>query len=219
MEDFEAPIDDATESAVDPFGGYEPPQEESYAPQQSYTPPQQPPVQPARDPYDDVPRWVDDVQDIGEYTRNILEEVGNQFRQTLAEEKLRSRVETAEARAMKAHDGTDGLNSYSELVDGYAIPLMRQQPGLRELVLSQADPASAAYLIGFCARYPHLIPQVVARNGNIDASIFQSTNFRPTVRGRNSGGSQGSGRLSKEDYERMTPAEFEEILTAFKNNE
>jgi hypothetical protein len=115
----------------------------------------------------------------------------------LAEERLYSQVE----RAKEAHNAKDSLPPYSDLVEGYAIPRMQQQPALRQLVLGQRNPAEAAYLIGFCACYPNLIPQVLARNGRIDKSIFRSTNFRSTVQGRNSERRQPSGKVNYEDWD------------------
>jgi hypothetical protein len=211
MEDFEAPIDDATESAVDPFGGYEPPQEESYAPPQSYTPPPQPPVP---QDYDDTPEWLyDENLDLQSYTKHVIEEGWNRFRQTLGEEKLQNAV----ARAREAHDGRDGLPAHDELVNGYALPLLAQHPDLHRLVLRQADPAAASYLIGFMAKYPELRPQVLARNGRIDRSIFQPVNFRPTVRGQSSGARrQPGGRFTASDWKNMPVNDFERELHAFK---
>jgi hypothetical protein len=135
---------------------------------------------------DDVPAWVYDVQDLGSYSKRVVEEAVNRWDQRWTERKLNERVESAVAHARERHDGHDGLPEYSELV-GYAMPLIQQQPALRQLVLSQPDPAEAAYVIGFCARYPELAQKaaaMVARNGKIDASIFQSIRSRPTVGSR-----------------------------------
>jgi hypothetical protein len=184
VDTFTEDLDESFTADSNEFQGQ---QEQSPPPTPQWEIPYEPPVQPARDPYDDVPAWV--------------EEAGNRFRETLAEERLYTRVQTAEARAIEVHNGKDGLPSYSELVDHYAIPLMRERPDLRRLVLSQDDPAAASFLVGFCAAYPHLISQVVARNGQIDKSIFRSTNFRPTVRGQGSERRQPSGKVNYENWD------------------
>jgi hypothetical protein len=164
-------------------------QQEQSPPQESWEIPYEPPV---RDP--DVPTWVDNVADLDEYTANLIGEVKNRIGGMLAEEKLRSRVESAVARARDSHNGQDGLPVFDDLIND-VIPLIEQQPGLKQLVLAQDDPASAAYLIGFCARYPHLVGEVFARKGRLDSSIFRSSHFRATVQGRNSGRGQPSGKV------------------------
>jgi hypothetical protein len=213
MEDFEA-IDGGTDSAVDPFAETEaPPPQESPTPQ--WEVPYEPPVQPNynRQDYDDVPAWIDDVEDLESYTKHVLAEAGSRFRRSLAEEKLRARVETAEARAMEVHNGKDGLDDYSTLVQFYAVPILQQRPDLKNLVMRQHDVPAAAYLIGFCAKYPHLAQEVVRRRGKIDSSIFQSINFRPTVQGRNSGRRQPSGKVNYADWDNES---FEAELERFK---
>jgi hypothetical protein len=187
-------------------------QEESPPPTPQWEIPYEPPVQPAGDPYDDTPPWVDVVEDIQSYTRNLLEEAGSRFRRELAEERLYSRVESAAARAKEIHNGKDGLPPFSDLVD-YAIPLLEQQPALRQLVLEQSNPAEALYLIAFSRRYPDLVPQLAARKGKIDASIFRPINFRPTVQGRNSGRLEPSGKVNYADWDNES---FEAELARFK---
>jgi hypothetical protein len=212
MQDFEPPIDNATET--DPFGEYAPPQEESHAPQEPYTPPPQPPVQP--NSYDDYP-WLDSVEDIHDYTRKLTAEIGKETAQMLADRRLYERVESAEERARQVHDGRDGLPGYDEVVDGFAVPIMRQRQDIRQLVLAQSDPSAAAYLIGFCAKYPNLAQEVLRRNGRLDSSIFRSIHFRKTVQGKNSGRRQPSGRLTAAEINAMSPLDFEtQVLDPFK---
>jgi hypothetical protein len=191
--------------------------EQSPPPAPQWEIPYEPPVQPARDPYDDVPEWVfDENLDLKTYTSGILSEAGARFRQTLAEERLRERVEQTEARAREAYNGENGLPDYRSMVDGFAIPAMRERAELRQLVLSQPDPAAAAWVVGFCVAHPHLIPQVLAKNGRIDASIFRSTSFRPTVGQNGSTRRQPSGRFTASDWENMPVVEFEAELDRFK---
>jgi hypothetical protein len=181
------------------------------APQQE-VPHAQSPVQQDRYQQDgnDVPAWIYDVQDLDSYSKRVVEEAVNRWDQRWTERKLNERVESAVAHAREVHNGSDGLPEYSELV-GYAMPLIQQRPALRQLVLSQPDPAEAAYVIGFCARYPDLVPQVMARKGRLDASIFQPINFRPTVKGKGSGRQQPSV-----NYEDWNNDDFLEELERFK---
>jgi hypothetical protein len=216
MEEFESIIDGDVGTIANEESP--PQQEESYTPPPTpkWEAPYEPPVQPNYNGQDDdSPAWLYDPDlDLQTYTKNIVEEAGNRFRQTLDQERLHSRVERAETRAMEVYSGKDGLPSYSELVDGYAVPAMRSRPDLRQLILAQDDPATAAYVVGFCAAYPHLIPQVVARQGKIDKTIFQSTHFRPTVQGRNSGRRQPSEKTNYNDWDNES---FEAELERFKN--
>ena len=133
----------------------------------------------------------------------------------MAEERLQSRVESAVARARDLHNGKDGLPVFDDLIND-VIPRIEQQPGLKQLVLGQSNPAEAAYLIGFCARYPHLVGEVFARKGRLDSSIFRSSHFRPTVKGRNTERRQPNGRLTASDWENMPVNDFERELVRFK---
>jgi hypothetical protein len=219
-EDFEAPIDGGgTDSADDPFAEIEspPPQEESPP---TWEIPYEPPVQPAPDPYADVRPLIDGVQDIGEYTRRVIEEAGNRFEKNWSERQLRDRVETSEVRAKEVFNGEDGLPSYSELVDHYVVPILRQRPDITQLVMACPDPASASYLLGFCAKFPHLTERactLAAKNGKIDAralrSLVQGNNFRPTVQGNGSGRRQPSGKVNYADWDNES---FEAELDRFK---
>jgi hypothetical protein len=166
---------------------------------------------------DDLPEWVHDPDlTIESYTQHVVEEAGARIGQMLAERRTYERVESAEARVRELHDGKDGLPPYSELVDQYAVPFLRQQPvALRQLVLQQSNPAEAAYLIGFCCRYPELIPQVAARKGKLDKTILQSINFRPTV-GQGSERRQPSGKVN---YENWNNDDFLAELERFKNEQ
>jgi hypothetical protein len=169
-----------------------------------YTPP--PVQQDYQQDSDDLPEWVHDENlDLQSYTRNIIEEAGKQFR-------LQRRLESSVARAKEVYNGRD-LPAYDELVNSYALPLLAQHPDLHRLVLRQADPAAASYLIGFCAAYPHLVPQVIARKGNLDKTIFRPINFRPTIQARNSGSRQPSGKVN---YENWDNAAFIDELERFK---
>jgi hypothetical protein len=133
----------------------------------------------------------------------------------LAKEKLQARLETSEQHAREVHTGEDGLPAYDALVTAYARPLLAQHPDLDRLVLRQPDPAAAEYLIGFCVAYPHLVPQVIARKGKIDKTIFRPINFRPTIQGKNSGHRQPSGKVNYEDWDNES---FEAELDRFKNS-
>ena len=91
-----------------------------------------------------------------------------------------------EKAAVRQYSEKNGLDPYMALVDNYAIPVI-QKNGWLDLVRQQDDPAATAYFIGFCEKYRHLAPEVIRRiqrKGKIDASIFRSMNFQPTVQAR-----------------------------------
>jgi hypothetical protein len=194
MGDFEAPIESAVETEATPQWEipYEPPVEQNYNRQ------------------DDMAGF-DGFETLEQYKDYILQRANENFEQKYQERRFTERIEASETRARENHDGSDGLPAYDELVNGYAAPAMRQQPQLHRLVLSQADPAAAAYLIGFCAAYPHLVPRVLEKNGRIDKSIFQLTNFRPTVKG-----TSGRQQASKINYENWDNESFIDELDRFK---
>lgn len=96
-----------------------------------------------------TPRSLDEVQDLGSYTRYILDEASKQFKKEMSEQQLDSRVEFTESRARDVHNGDDGLPGYDELVDEYVVPMIQKNPKIFEVIKQLPDPAEASYTLGF----------------------------------------------------------------------
>lgn len=165
------------------------------------------------------PRSLDDVQDLGSYTRYILEEASKQFERKMSDQQLDSRVEYTETRARDLHNGEDGLPAYDELVDEFVVPMIQKNPRIFEVIKQLPDPAEASYTLGFLMKYPKFSEMIKSQSRddlvkNINATARQAA----TVRGR-SNGHQPTGKLSKAEIDAMNPEEFEKVLEQFRAGE
>lgn len=165
-----------------------------------------------------TPRSLDDVQDLGSYTRYILDEASRQFKKEMTEQQLDSRVEFTETRAREIHNGDDGLPSYDELVDEYVVPMIQKNPKIFEVIKQLPDPAEASYTLGFLMKYPKFSDMIKHQSRDeLVKNINQTARQAATVRGR-SNGRQPSGKLTKAEIDSMSPEEFERELEAFRGS-
>src|SRR5262245_22234978 len=72
-----------------------------------------------------APRSLDDVQDLGSYTKYILNEAKKQFSEEVTENQLNHKVERTEAEARLKYDGSNGLPAYDDLIDEYVVPMIQ----------------------------------------------------------------------------------------------
>lgn len=164
-----------------------------------------------------APKSLDEVQDLGSYTRYILDEASKQFKKEMTDQQLDSRVEFTETRAREIHNGDDGLPGYDELVDEYVVPMIQKNPKIFEVIKQLPDPAEASYTLGFLMKYPKFSDMIKSQSRDeLVKNINSTARQAATVRGR-SNGRQPSGKLTKAEIDAMTPEDFEKELEAFRS--
>lgn len=123
---------------------------------------------------------------------------------------FKQRVEDTEKAAIKKY--SDGFPPYLETVDNFALPLMDREEKFKRLVLGNQNPAEAAYVLGICERFPHLVSEIVRRGGKITRDLFQGARFRPGVQA-----ARDDSRLIT--YDSMSNEAFLKVLEDFKASE
>jgi hypothetical protein len=107
------------------------------------------------------------------------------------------------------HDGSDGWPDWSTVINTHVMPLVQRSPQIRDLLNLLPDPNEAAFVLGLLIKYQEKLPEMIRSRGN----------FRATVRGRYQGRNQGTGKLTKADYDSMSIEAFVQELDRFKNSE
>lgn len=172
---------------------------------------------PAEDKTKEIPKSLDDVENLGQFSQYILAEAKRQIKEDFTEEQLDGRVKATEASARKTHDGSDGFPEYDAVVDEYVVPLIKKNPNVFKLLRLMDDPGEAAYTLGMMIGFPDFREQIKGQGReDLTKKINDATKKAATVSGR-SGGRQPSAKLKKEDFEAMSPEDFEAEIEKVKS--
>jgi hypothetical protein len=215
VEPFSAEVDEFTGKTVDIFDKFNQPEqfdggtqggtsesesdtEPQSEPDTGYTPPLEN-YAPRRDEgFTLRPLPEDEGLNLETYTDYVVNEAARSFQHSLEQRRaleMDERVLTSEATAKKIY------GDYDAVVDGWTVPAIRADPRIFQWLRTLPNPARTAYELGQQLRDRHT-----------------AQTFRPTVRGRNSRGSQRTGRLTKEWIDSASVEEFTRELEAFKNS-
>ena len=166
--------------------------------------------------YNTVPNSLDEVKDLGQYTRFVLDEAAKQFEHKMTQKQLDDRVETSESHAREVHNGEDGLPPYDELLDEFVVPMVQKNPKIFELIRQMPDPAEASYTLGMLLKWPNFTEMLKSQaNEDLIKKINGTAKQAATVKGKSSG-RQPSGKLTKEEIDNMSLEDFERELEKFR---
>jgi hypothetical protein len=165
---------------------------------------------------EETPKSLDEVENLGQFSKYVVEEAKRQIKEELTEKDLDSRVTRTESAARKKHDGKDDFPEYDEVVDTYVLPLIQENPNVFKLLRLMDDPGEAAYTLGMLRGFPNYIEQIKGKGReDLANNINDATKKAALVRGRN-GGRQTGAKLTAAEIDAMSFDDFEKEIAKTK---